>query len=276
MRYVVDHDFHIHSRLSICSKHPEQTPENILKYAEKNGLRKIVLTDHFWDESVPMGIPPLEDGTFPKVVSFYQRQGYPHIKENLPLPQGKNTKFLFGAEAEITYKHQIGVSERVLSELDFIIIPPTHLHMTYFAISEEDAKLPEARARVLLGKMRAILSAPLPFKKIGIAHFACSLIAPTHDEYLEVLRLLPEKELKEIFTRAADCGVGIELNQKDFAYADSEADIVLRPFLIAKSAGCKFYLGSDSHNPDGFKNAIARFNRAIDELSLKETDKFIL
>ena len=31
MRYIADHDLHIHTQLSLCSGHPEQTKENILK-----------------------------------------------------------------------------------------------------------------------------------------------------------------------------------------------------------------------------------------------------
>ncbi len=51
MRYAVDHDMHIHSGISVCSKDPEQTPGRILKYAVDNNLKTIVLTDHFWDEA---------------------------------------------------------------------------------------------------------------------------------------------------------------------------------------------------------------------------------
>ena len=49
MRYTVDHDLHIHSQISSCSRDPEQTNERILQYAEKNGLNTLCLTDHFWD-----------------------------------------------------------------------------------------------------------------------------------------------------------------------------------------------------------------------------------
>ena len=268
MRYVVDHDFHIHSKLSLCSKHPEQIPQNILKYAEENGLRKIVLTDHFWDESIKT------DG--PDLLSFYQRQGYDHIKESLPLPQGKNTEFLFGAETDMTYNFTIGIGKKVISELDFIIVPTTHLHMVGFAITEKDAEAPETRAGVWIDKFKAFLSQDLPFYKMGIAHLACPLIAPTREEYLEVLRLLPEDELRGLFRRSAEAGLGIELNQSDFSYKNEEADVVLRPFLIAKSEGCKFYLGSDSHTPAGFEKTINIFNKAVDELSLKENNKFII
>lgn len=50
----VDHDLHIHSRVSPCAG-PEgdtQLPENILKYVEKNKFHTICLTDHYRDETV--------------------------------------------------------------------------------------------------------------------------------------------------------------------------------------------------------------------------------
>ncbi len=276
MRYVIDHDFHIHSNVSISANYPEQTPENILKYAEENGLRAIAITDHYWDAEVPMNIPPLKNGKTSITVPYYEKQGYDHIKQVLPLPQGKSTKFLFGAEAEVAYNFNIGIGKKAMAELDFIVVPTTHFHMNGFAISEDDSESPEKKAKVWVDKFKAILSAKLPFHKVGFAHPACYLMAPTREELLEILRLLPENEMRPLFRRAAELGMGIEINQCDFKYTDAEAEIILRPFLIAKSEGCKFYLGSDSHSPEGFKKAIIRFNTAIDDLSLKESDKFIL
>ncbi len=276
MRYVIDHDFHIHSNVSISTNHPEQTKENILKYAEENGLRKIVITDHFWDREIPLDVPPLKDGSVPMAVPYYEKQDYCHIKQILPLPQGKNTEFLFGAEAEMDHRLKIGLGSKPLSELDFIVIPTTHFHMKGFAISEDDCETPEKKAGVWVDKFKAVLSAKLPFKKVGLAHLACYLMAETREELIEVLRLLPEDEMRKLFRRAAELGFGIEINQCDFKYNDNEAEVILRPFLIAKSEGCKFYLGSDSHSPDNFRKAIIRFNTAIDDLSLKESDKFIL
>ena len=123
---------------------------------------------------------------------------------------------------------------------------------------------------------KCLVSAKLPFNKIGLAHLACYLMAETRAEHLEILRLLPEDEMRKLFRRAAELGLGIEINQCDFKYESHEADVILRPFLIAKSEGCKFYLGSDAHSPENFAKAIIRFNTAIDDLSLKESDKFIL
>ena len=59
-------------------------------------------------------------------------------------------------------------------------------------------------------------------------------------------------------------------------FADEDADIILRPFKIAKKCGCKFYLGTDAHHPDKFETAHKIFSRAIDMLGLEETDKFVL
>ena len=40
MRFVVDHDYHIHSYLSLCSHDDEHTPARILQYAKELGLGK--------------------------------------------------------------------------------------------------------------------------------------------------------------------------------------------------------------------------------------------
>lgn len=53
MRFIADQDYHIHSGLSLCSDDPKQTPQAILDFSKKNGFKKICLTDHYWDESVP-------------------------------------------------------------------------------------------------------------------------------------------------------------------------------------------------------------------------------
>lgn len=116
----------------------------------------------------------------------------------------------------------------------------------------------------------------LPFYKTGLAHLTCSLIAPTREEYFQTLELLPTDDMERLFKKAAYLGVGIELNSGDMNFSDDEADTVLRPYFIAKSAGCKFYCGSDAHHPKTLDSAKAIFERATDKLGLEETDKFLI
>jgi histidinol phosphatase-like PHP family hydrolase len=264
MRYVWDNDLHIHSNISLCANDPLQTPERILQYAKDNGLKTIVLTDHYWDENVQ------HDGLF----SFYRKQNMEHINKAKPLPKSEGIEFLFGAETDITYDMVLGIDKKTFDEFDFVVIPTTHLHMGPMNITPEDAATAEGRAKVWISRLEGLLNMDLPFKKIGIAHLACSLIAPTREMYLEVLKLLPKEKLCELFKKCAEVGVGIEINYSDMKFSDDEADIVLRVFRIAKAQGCKFYMGSDAHTVGSFAKCKDYFERAIDMLGLTEDDKF--
>ena len=53
--------------------------------------------------------------------------------------------------------------------------------------------------------------------------------------------------MRRLFAKAAQHGVGIELNSSDMNFLNEEESVVLRPCKIIKRCGCKFYLGSDAH-----------------------------
>ena len=263
MKFKIDHDYHIHSQLSSCSRDPEQTPDRILQYAKENGLSRICLTDHYWDSAV--------DGAS----QWYRPQDFDHIAKAMPLPQDEEVEFLLGCETDMDKLMTVGIPAARFDEFDFIIIPTTHLHMTGFTISNEDAESNERRAQLWVERLDALLHKSLPFGKIGLAHLVCGLIKrESREEYLNVLSLIPDAEMERLFTMAAELGCGIELNQSDMSFGDDEADVVLRPFRIAKSCGCKFYLGSDAHHPTEFKKSKGIFECAVTLLDLKESDKF--
>ncbi len=262
MKFIIDHDLHIHSQISSCSSDPEQNNERILQYAIDNGFNTICLTDHLWDSSV--------EGAD----CWYEPQNYDHIAQAKPLPQTEGVRFLFGCETEVNRYLKLGLSKEKFVFFDFIIVPTTHLHMKGMTISEEDAASVEGRAKVWLQRLDAVLNLDLPFKKVGIAHLTCPLIAPTREEYCQVLDLLPNEELERLFSKAAKLGVGIELNATDMSFPDDKADTVLRIYRIAKKCGCKFYCGSDAHHPPKLELAKAIFERAVKLLDLSESDKF--
>lgn len=271
MKFKIDHDYHIHSHLSICSDDPEQSNERILKYAEEYGLKKICLTDHFWDETIPARC------------GFYNKQGFEHIKKALPLPQSENVKFLFGCETEMDKDFNVGVSEKLYDKFDFIIVPTTHLHFNAF-VMEKVLYEPEYRAYLWAERFRRLLEKDMPFNKMGIAHLTCNLMLAGEWEsgelagekkYLSVLRLIGDDVYREIFAKAAKKGIGIELNIHPFEdMGEEERAEVLRPYKAAKEMGCKFYLGSDAHHPAELDAAIPRFESVIDALGLTEEDKF--
>ena len=264
MRYRIDHDCHIHSKLSFCSNHPEETTDRILAYARENSFRTITLTDHYWDESVA------------GASSWYAGQNTAHVRSALPLPQAEGVRFLFGCETELDRHLTVGISRARMEEFDFIIIPITHMHMTGFTIEgNADA---QRRAALWCERFDAVLGMDLPFHKIGMAHLTCPLLSPdrSEEQHKVLLRALPEDDMRRLFSRAAEKGVGIELNMAIHKYAEERRELMLRPFRIAAACGCRFYLGSDAHTPERLAAAPADFQMMVDALGLTEEQKFPL
>ena len=262
MRYIIDNDLHIHSKLSPCSSDPLQTPETIFNYAEANGIKTICIADHFWDDAA--------EGDY----GWYGGLNYEYISSVKPLPQSDKVKFLFGCETDIDRFLNLGLSKEKFDLFDFIVIPTTHMHMPANLFEEE--RTIEGRAAAWIKRFDAVLNMDLPFHKVGIAHLTCGLIASSKEELIQVLSLIPEAEMYRLFKRAAEVKVGIELNSGDMAFANTEKNLSLKPYLIAKECGCKFYLGSDAHHPISFEKIKTIYETAIDALSLNEDDKFIV
>lgn len=265
MRYVIDHDLHIHSWLSTCSNNPEQTPERILAHAEKYNFNTICLTDHFWDDT----IEGINQGR------WYAAQNYEHICEAKPLPQSEHVQFLFGCETELDSDFNLGLKLEHFDRFDFVIIPTTHMHMKRLVVKEEDFENIEKRAQLWIDRLDAVLDMPLPFHKVGIAHLACEYLGfPTWENFEKAWNLIPSSEMERLFKKAAKLGVGIEINHDDVRKCIEHPELLLRVFVIAKQCGCKFYLGSDAHSPAGLDKNLELCEQFIDLLGLEESDKF--
>ncbi len=263
MRYIIDHDLHIHSGLSSCSNDENQNATTILNYAKQNGLKTVCVTDHYFDSDV--------EGAS----TWYLKQNYEHISKILPLPTSNGINFLFGCETELNKELVLGIPQKRLDNFKFIIIPTTHFHMVGYTIPEYAKDSVEEKVKLWISHLDAVLNMNLPFEKVGIAHIACDLLFYNDKpRYKQLLDTIPQAEMERLFTKCAKLGVGIEINRADFKYSEVEKDSVLRIFKTAKNCGCKFYLGSDAHHPSDFNETIYYFNKAIDDIGLTENDKF--
>lgn len=261
-KFQVDHDLHIHSKLSLCSSDPEQSNERILAYAKENGFHTVCLTNHFWDERIPVE------------ADFYLAQNFLHIAQARPLPQVEGICFLFGCEGEMNAEMTIGISKERMDEFEFIIVPTTHLHMDVALDAEKDGSI-ERRAELWAKRLDSLLDSNLPFHKLGVAHLTTHLIdATAPGNHIRVLNEIPDSELFRLFEKAAKRGCGIELNAEDMNFPKEAEDSVLRIYRVAKECGCKFYCGSDAHHPTQLNNAKALFEKAVTLLDLSENDKF--
>lgn len=259
MKYAIDHDLHLHSHLSSCSRDPEQTNEAILNYAGQLGLRHICLTDHFWDSTV--------EGAS----NWYKPQNYEHISKALPLPKSDGIRFDFGCETDFDRNMTLGISRETIDKLDFVIVPTSHLHMAGFTIDEDLASV-TGRAKYYMKRNHALLDMELPFHKMGLAHFTCVLLAKKCEGSRDdIINSITDSEYAEFFERVSAKGMGIELNT---GISDASNESALRPYRIAKACGCKFYLGSDAHTATELQYSLARFVSIVDALELTEEDKF--
>ena len=262
MKFCYDHDLHIHSTLSVCGNDPEQTPERILAYAKKNRLHTVCLTDHFWDEALPISS------------DFYRVQNLAHIKSALPLPTSRDVRFLFGCETEMDAHGVIGIAPEHYDLFDFIIVPTTHMHMGELVIPAASYRTTDERARVWISRIDTLLSSDLPLSRVGLAHLTTPLLLRGDpDGWLAILRALDEGEMRRVFKRAAALGVGIELNMDLCRLTDKTAPTVLRPYRIAHECGCKFYIGLDVHKAHEWPGAPQMAENMLSRLELDEADK---
>ncbi len=262
MKFVIDHDLHIHSQYSNCSSDPEQNNERILQYAKDNGLKKICLADHLWDENLPCDF------------EGYQISCFKKISKALPLPKDDEVEFLFGCETEMDWQNMIGLTDKMYDTFDFIIVPINHLHLTPFTRREEDDET-ERRIDLYYRRFDRVLCSDLPFGKVGLAHPTCSLMARDMKQCDEMLKKMDKNVLRELYSRAQKKNLGIELNESLSRINSPEGAAIYKAHMeIAKECGCKFYIGSDAHHPKDLQFTQEKFGKIIDLLGLTEDDKF--
>ena len=86
----ITHDFHIHTKLSICANETA-TVDNYIAHAKRLGLTKLGFSDHFGA------------GDIPGARGFYRAHPYEHnaeLKETLASLNEPDIKCYFGCETE--------------------------------------------------------------------------------------------------------------------------------------------------------------------------------
>lgn len=259
----ITHDLHVHTSLSSCSDDPEMTPEYIFSNAAANGYDTICITDHVWDSNVP------------GASNWYSKQNINHISKSIEQIQSvvirsnQNMRFYFGCETEYCGGNKLGLSEQSFDLFDFVIIPVNHFHMNF--VRPSDFNTPPLIAELFLSRLEELQQLNLPWRKIGIAHFTTSLTF-REGKVGDVIKCMPEHRLMQIFKFFANHGAGIEVNACCFREGwENNSEILLRPYMLAKQAGCKFYFGSDAHKVKDLSR-IYLIEPVISLLELSEDD----
>jgi len=236
-------DFHVHTYYSPCGHRlddagqPLAAPERHLQRAQELGLTEIVFTDHF-----------VEDPRAPGVVLYYKGSG-PAIIANLkkelsrwPVPDGLDV--YVGCETETMSTGWVGISPDLAHELDFVMAPTTHYHLS--GVPQPRSLKPVDVADHMLTMIESVAHKPWID---AVAHpFAEreSLIGDLRAIY----EAMDSSRLTDILGLMSHNGIALEINGSSIAsehmphYALIYSEIV----KLAKPLGMCFTFGSDAHD----------------------------
>ena len=238
------HDLHLHTALSLCARETAAVP-GYLEQASKLGLDTIGFSNHVWDSRVPMPGPN----------PWYEAQSVERameIRKTVPTDTGE-IRVLIGVETEFA-QGVLGLSEEAAVGLDYVLIPHSHIHMTDFVCPHEVSE-PAEIARHMAGTFRDLVTrGTAAIRDSGtpviVAHPFCPVARDGAGQLTAIFAHLSDGLFEDLFGRAAEQAVGIEINLNVFhgnPGASLYEDTYYRMFAAAKRMGCRFSIGSDSH-----------------------------
>ena len=131
---------------------------------------------------------------------------------------------------------KLGLSREHFDCLGFVVIPTTHLNMMGLTLNEQEGSSTQSRADLWVKRLDAVLSMDIPFHKTGIAHLTCTTMAHwSRETELEIYRKIPDSQIFRLMTRAAEVGVGIEINSCSMLYQPEEEEQILRIYRMPTS-----------------------------------------
>lgn len=236
------HDLHIHTHLSLCSEDPGATAANYLCRARELGLEVLGFTDHMWDvANVPLPSPN----------PWYRQQDFARAMSiRREIPRNSGIKVLVGVETEFA-QGVVGISPQAAGELDFVLVPHSHIHMLDF-VRERSVVSPRDVAAHMLKTFEDLVSRDIA---TIVAHPFFPLSMHTGENLVQIYRYLPDGALEHAFGLAQEHRAAVEVNLSIFEgniQAPLYQDTYLRMLSIAKRMGCKFSIGSDSHSIQAF------------------------
>ena len=233
----IQHDFHIHTNLSLCAE-KDVTVEYYVQKAEEIGLKKIGFANHFWDENIPS-----TDG-------FYVPQNLRHveqIKTEIEKNKSQDVEIYYGCEVEYDYaNHGVSLTEQVAECFDYVLVPNSHTH---FTMPKEFYEPHHKHAEFMVQAYKEILNSNVSKYITAMAHPFEAVCCPY--DYSILIDLISDDEFKYLFDATAQKDIAVEINIGNYHELDKkqiEQCSQLRMFRIAKDCGCKFIFGSDSHN----------------------------
>ena len=236
---IFQSDMHIHTTISNCCKDKEQTPENVVQLLAEKGYKRIGFIDHLWD-SKDVQINSYISHNAEKILKFHE---FIHSR-------AWEIEVLVGCEADMKAPESFGITHELKEQLDYVTIATDHFHQKF--VQQPSEQTPRALARHMLEFFISAVESKLPDILVH-PFFPYGYI----DIYDQAIDCISDAEFIDAFSLAAQNNVGIELNFCFLGLKSGSSNFSrstpIRFLSLAKQAGCKFTLGSDSHSLEAFK-----------------------
>lgn len=264
-------DFHLHTTVSCCADE-SATIKNYFERFRNMDLKYIAFTDHFWDCSKHA---PEEEWMVQYDYPYLER-----IKDEISVEGSVPFQVYFGCEVE--YQPKTGglmITEETAEKFDFITAAGTHTH--HFLTKEELAN-PDRTVEGMIAAYEDIIHCSVS-RYIGSVAHPFSAIGTPYDRDLLYDRISDDRYLR-LFEQTAEKGIAVEINLSCFCrkrdgkvqeirnVEQMAALPIVRMIKLAKKAGCRFVVGSDTHGIREHETLFSRADLVMEALELKETD----
>ena len=206
----------------------------------------MAITNHMWDHT----ISDWSGG------AFYEKQDFLHINQireelNRANKSNSDIKFLFGCEAEYSFKHRRpAITPEVAEQMEIILAPNSHTHIT---MPRSFYKSHRKHILYMIDAFNDIVHSDMAKYITAIPHPFIAVSCP-YDNH-QLLNEITDDEFKSCFDAAAAKNIALEINPnflKHKTLSQMYDDPIFRMYRIGKECGCKFTVGSDSHDSSGF------------------------
>jgi len=254
---MIKSDMHLHTNLSRCAP-VDTTIMTYLPYCKQEGLHKIGIANHIYE-------------------SYDNKRGIYHlleIKNQLKDIDNKdNIQILIGGEAETVLHMEPTISYDEARELDYLQLGASHVLNIMHYYEKYDLSTPKKLRDLTIELFYHACSLEYPIPTI-ICHPLYPICSPYQEE---IIASISDNELVDCFTYANKMGKIIELHA-DVYRTDTSlnehglSDTYLRINRVAKSCGCKFSFGTDSHRITDFLGYHKKLEKAAELIGLTEDD----
>ena len=251
---TLNSDLHVHTDLSPCASRAA-TVRAQLEAAKACGIETLGFSNHYWDSEIP------------GANSWYQPLDTDHLMkirgEIAALEDDFGIRILVGAEIEAS--GFLALSPENADKFDYILISASHTHIEELMVGYRGETAEDVRLILVERFLKTVAEAA----DLGIPATVCHPFHPLGypiETEAEALDGITDRMLAEILSFAAKRNIGIEAHWQTMHDGGSEGKIAPyseRFLRMAREVGCRFTLGSDSHDPT---NLAAR-NREMRDLA---------